>query len=203
MKAVKGKFVTGIVALLPISVTVFIIWFLVIKTGGLLETVFKKIPILSTLPSIVVSFIGFLALLTIIYLIGVITSGYVGRQILKLGENIVSKVPLIRVIYTSAREFTNSIFVNRGAFKRVVLIEYPRKGIYTLAFMTNESNWKIDGVEDNVNVFVPTTPNPTSGFYMIIPRSEVRETSLSIESAMKIIISGGVILPDNRDAQKI
>ncbi|MDI6839460.1 MAG: DUF502 domain-containing protein [bacterium] len=199
----KRRFVTGIIALLPIGVTVFIVWFLVTRIGGILEAAFKKIPLLSTLPSIVISFIGFLAFLALIYIIGTIASGYIGRRVFKFGEEIVSKVPIIRVIYTSARKFTNAIFVDRAAFKKVVLVEYPRKGLYTLAFMTNESSWRINEKEDNVSVFIPTAPNPTSGYYAIVPRSEIRETSLSVDSAMRVIISGGIILPDEREAKKI
>ncbi|MCK4353569.1 DUF502 domain-containing protein [candidate division WOR-3 bacterium] len=199
----KRKFITGIVALLPVGLTIFVVWFLVIKIGGLLQIIFEKIPHLSSLPSGIISLMGFITLVIIIYIIGVITSSYIGRRLFKFGEDIISRVPLIRTIYTSIRKFTNAVFMERSAFKKAVLIEYPRKGLYTLAFMTNELSWKVDGKEDNVSVFIPTSPNPTSGYYIIVPRSDIRETSLTVDSAMKVIVSGGVILPKNRETQKI
>ncbi len=199
----KRKFITGIVALLPIGLTVFIIWFMVMKIGGLLEVVFRKIPTLSNLPLPLISFFGFLTLVLIIYMIGIITSSYIGKRILKFGEDIISKVPLIRIIYTSVRKFTNAVFIDKSAFEKAVVIEYPRKGIYTMGFLTNESSWEIDGKGENVNVFIPTSPNPTSGYYIIVPRVEIRETDLSIDGALRTIISGGVILPRNRKLTKL
>jgi len=203
MKKMKRKFITGIVALLPIGFTVFICWFLVIRIGGLLEAVFNRIPALSLLPSPVISLIGFLALLIIIYIIGVITSSYIGRRLLKLGEDLISKVPIIRTVYISARKLTNAIFIEKSAFKKAIIVEFPRKGIYTMGFMTNEHSWEIDGKEENVNVFIPTSPNPTSGYYVIVPKSEIRETDLSIDTALRTIISGGVILPEQRKLTKL
>jgi len=195
----RRKFITGIVALLPIGFTIFIIWFLVLRIGGLLKIFFRKIPALETLPPPIISLIGFLTLLVIIYVIGLITSSYIGNRVLKFGESIISKVPIIRVLYTSMRKFTNTVFLDRGAFKKVVLVEYPRKGLYTMGFMTNKSEWIIAGKKGYVNLFIPTSPNPTSGYYVIVPRSDIRETSLSIDSAMKTIVSGGVIVPKDRN----
>lgn len=195
----RRKFITGIVALLPIGFTIFIIWFLVLRIGGLLKMFFRKIPALETLPPPIISLIGFLTLLVIIYVIGLITSSYIGNRVLKFGESIISKVPIIRVLYTSMRKFTNTVFLDRGAFKKVVLVEYPRKGLYTMGFMTNESEWNIAGKKGYVNLFIPTSPNPTSGYYVIVPRSDIRETSLSIDNAMKTIVSGGVIVPKDRN----
>ncbi|MCK4307385.1 DUF502 domain-containing protein [candidate division WOR-3 bacterium] len=199
----KRKFITGVVALLPIGLTVFVVWFSVIRIGGLLEVVFKRIPELSSLPSPVISLIGFSTLVLIVYIIGVITSSYVGKRVLKFGEDLIAKVPLIRTLYISVRKFTNAIFIDKSAFEKAVVIEYPRKGIYTMGFMTNESDWEIDGKKGNVNVFIPTSPNPTSGYYIIIPRSEIRETELSIDAALRTIISGGVILPKKRKLTKL
>lgn len=198
----KKKFITGIIAILPIGLTLFVIWFLVIKIGGILSVVFKAIPLLSQLPSPIISVIGFLALLLLIYIIGVITSSYIGNKILKYTENLFARVPLIRTLLISARKFTDAIFMDKSAFKKAVLIEWPRKGTYTIAFMTNETSWEIDGEQGNVNLFMPTTPNPTTGFYIIIPRSQVIETNLSIDEAIRALISGGVVLPEKRKITK-
>lgn len=199
----KRKFITGLVVILPIGLTLFIIWFLVTRVGGILGVVFKKIPCLSTLPYPVTSLIGFVAIILLIYIIGVITSGYIGNRILRFTENLISRFPLIRTIYISARKITDAIFRDKSAFKKAVLIEFPRKGVYAIGFLTNEASWGIRGDEDNVNIFIPTAPNPTSGFYLIVPKSQVIDAHLSIDEALRTIISGGVIVPDIRKTTKL
>lgn len=199
----KGKFITGLITILPIGLTALIVWFLVTKIGGIWKGAFKKIPVLSILPDPVISIIGFVAIILLIYIIGVIASGYIGKKILKLTENLFSRLPVVRTLYNSARELTNAIFVDKAAFKKAVLIEWPRKGVYTIAFVTNETSWEIDNEKENVNLFMPTTPNPTTGFYIVMPRSQVRETNLSIDEALRTIISAGIILPDKRKITKL
>jgi uncharacterized membrane protein len=128
-----------------------------------------------------------------------ITSSFIGRWLLRLTDRFFSKLPLVRSVYSSARQLTDTLFIDRSALKEVVLIEYPRKGIYTLAFVTNETRWKIEkhGNLNCVNVFVPTSPNPTSGFFLIIPEDEIIKTNIPIEWGFKIIVSGGIVLPDD------
>lgn len=196
-RTVRSTFIMGIIAILPIGLTFVVVWFLIAKIGGFFSVIFKNAILFQSLPSYVISLIGFIFIVAIIYLIGIITSSYIGRHTLKFGERMIERLPFIRTIYTSARRFTNAVFLDKGAFRKVVLIEYPRKGTWTLAFMTNESTWKID--KEYINVFVPTSPNPTSGFYIIYPKGEAKETDLSVDEAFRTIISGGVILPENRN----
>ena len=200
-RSIKSVFVMGLVALIPITLTILIVWFLVIRIGGLLGAVFQNIPALASLPIPVISLLGFIGVIVLIYLIGLITSSYIGRAFLKAGEQLVSRLPIVRTIYNAARRLTDAVFLDRTAFKKVVMIEYPRKGLYTMGFLTNESAWSLEEKSDYVNVFVPTSPNPTSGFYLICPLSEIKETQLSIDEAFRTIISGGVILPERRDIQ--
>lgn len=194
---VKKNFITGLIALFPIALTVLIFWFVVTKVGGIVDELFKKIPYLREMPSFLLSFLGFIGIVLIIYLIGAITRSYIGRKAFDIGENIITKVPVIKAIYTSGRKFTDALFVEKAGFKKAVIVEFPRQGMHTLGFLTNESGWEIAGKE-SVNVFVPTVPNITSGFYLLIPRSEIIETTLTIDDALKTIISAGVIVPDKR-----
>ncbi|MBI4723119.1 MAG: DUF502 domain-containing protein [Candidatus Stahlbacteria bacterium] len=222
----KKRFITGLIAILPISLTLLIIWFLVTRIGNILGVAIKYIPGLSILPTPVISLIGFLAIILLIYLIGVITSGYIGKRILNYTETLFSKFPVVRTVYTSAHKLTDAIFLSKSAFKKTVFVEFPRKGIYTIGFLTNEASWEIvaeqksrpggiepnklndtnepnainelNAINDNVNVFIPTAPNPTTGFYLIIPKSQIMEANLSIDEALRTIISGGVIVPDKR-----
>jgi uncharacterized membrane protein len=199
MKGIKGKFIAGLTALIPGVITILILWFLVAKVGGLLNAAFKKIPLLAGFPSPLISLIGFFAVLIFIYLIGIITTSFIGRWVMKFTENIFKKLPLIKDIYTSARQLTDAIFLNRSAFKQVVLLEYPRKGTYTMAFVTNDNEWNIGDKGGNINLFIPTSPNPTSGYYIIAPKNSLIPLSMAIDEAFKVIASGGVILPKDRN----
>jgi uncharacterized membrane protein len=148
----------------------------------------------------VITIIGFFTLIIVIFLIGAIARSVIGRWFLRLAERFFSKLPFIRSVYSSARQLTDTLFIDRSALKQVAVIEYPRKGIYTLAFVTNEEVWEIQKrkTERCVNVFVPTSPNPTSGFYLLVPEKDIIPTGLPIEWGFKIIVSGGIVLPAER-----
>lgn len=123
-----------------------------------------------------------------------------GRQLVRVWEDFLARIPLVRSIYSSVKQVTETIFSSNGnSFRRVVLVEYPRKGIWTLAFLTGEG---IKVFEDKtgeslINVFVPTTPNPTSGFFLMIRREDAIELDISVDSALRMIISTGVVVPDD------
>lgn len=197
-RRLRTDFLTGLVAILPVVLTIAILWFLVTKVGNLLGAVFQRIPYLDRLPSPVVSLLGFLAIMFLIWVVGVLTRSFLGRWAFGLVERIVTKVPLARSIYTSAQKLSQTIFLDKSAFRKVVLVEYPRKGIYTLAFVTSESKWEMAGGKKALNLFVPTTPNPTSGFYLVVPEEDLIPTALTIEEGFKIIVSAGIVLPKTR-----
>lgn len=194
MSKVKDTLVAGLATILPLGLTVLILWFLVVKIGNLLRILVLRIPYINQMPELVISLVGFIIVILIIYIMGVITSSYVGRTFTSLGDKLLSRMPIIAPIYNAAKQLVNAIFTNRTAFKRVVFVEYPRKGLYTLGFITNERGIKVQGTEC-ISVFVPTTPNPTSGFYLAVPPDQVIYTNLSIDEAFKIIVSGGILTP--------
>ena len=194
----ENKFIAGIIALFPISLTLFLCWFIIDKIGGVLGKAFKVIPVISSLHPFVHAIFGFIALLIIIYIIGVITTSYIGRKLLHLGETIITKIPLIRPVYNAGRKLTEALFINRSAFKSVVLFEFPRKGIYALGFLTNDSSLKTPDSSDNVSVFLPTPNN----FHLIVPRSEIIETKLPVDTALQIIFSGRIIQPAEADLKQ-
>lgn len=191
----KKKFLAGIIALFPIGLTLFICWLIIDKIGGILGRVFRVVPIVSLWSPFVHSILGFIALLIIIYIIGTITTSYLGRKLFHLGEIIITKIPLIRPIYNAGRKIIDALFINRSAFKSVVLVEFPRKGMYSLGFLTSESSLKTRESSNNVSVYIPV-PN---SFHLIVPRSEVTETDLPIDAALQIIFSGGIIQPTKTD----
>jgi len=194
----KADFLTGLVAVLPLAVTILILWFLVVRVGHFLGVLFQRIPYLSKLPSPAVSLLGFLVTLFLIYLVGTLTRTLLGRLALRLVDRIITKVPLARTIYSSTQKLSQTVFLDRSAFRRVVLVEWPRKGTYTLAFVTSEATWEIGGRKKAVNLFIPTVPNPTTGFYVIMPEDQLIPTELTVEEGFASVISAGIVLPQNR-----
>lgn len=199
-RSLKRKFLMGIVAILPIGLTIFVCWFLVTKIGSLLVRLFARIPYLRELPEIAVGAIGFVAVVVVIYLVGVLTTSILGRWIVRLVEIMFTRVPLVRAVYTSSRQLVETLFVDRSAFRRVVMVEFPKKGTYTLGFVTTDDAWTVKPSQAKaLPVFVPTTPNPTSGYLLLVPERELVPTNLTVEWAMKIIVSGGIVSPEIRE----
>jgi uncharacterized membrane protein len=129
----------------------------------------------------------------------VLAANLFGRRLVTWFESLLGRIPFVRTIYGSVKNFTEVVFSDSGSsFKKVLLIEYPRKGLFTIAFQTSEDPREIQAVTEKtvVTAFVPTTPNPTSGFIVFVPRDEVVELDMSVEEAAKMIISLGVVVPD-------
>lgn len=192
---IKRHFITGLVAILPIVLTVAVIWFLIRKVGGFLGEYLMEIAIFSEISRPLSSILGFIAVVIGIYFVGLITSGFIGRWILNKFDTVMKNVPFIKGFYNATRRLVDTIFVDRSAFSKVVIIKYPWEKVHSLAFLTNEDVWKVDG-EEYYNVFIPTSPNPTSGFFLLYPVKDIIETDISIQEGFKVIASGGVILPD-------
>ncbi len=194
---IKRHFITGLVAILPIGLTAGVIWFLIQKIGGFFGRYFTEISLFSNISKPLSSLLGFIAVIIGIYIIGFLTSSFMGRWFISTLDKIMTKLPFVKGLYNAIRQLVNAIMIDHSAFSKVVIIKYPWKNTYTLAFLTSEDKWEIDGRE-YFNVFLPTSPNPTSGYYLIYPASEVIETKISIQDGFKIITSGGVILPKTR-----
>ncbi|MDD3803198.1 MAG: DUF502 domain-containing protein [bacterium] len=189
---IRNYFFAGLIAVVPISVTVFLIFFITEQLGGLWNFIFKMIPVVKNFPEPLLNVIGIILFLVLIMILGYLVQHYFGKAMMKRLEKLFMTIPFIKSIYSPAREITNTLFQNKTSFQKVVFIEYLHKDQYTMAFVTNEQLWKIND-KDSVALFVPTSPNPTSGFFAVVPKDEVIETDLSVEEALKIIISSGMI----------
>ena len=144
-------------------------------------------------------FVGALFTLLSIMLLGVIARHFFGAELVRAGERILARVPIARSIYGAVKQLTEAIFLSRSqsSFRRVILIEYPRKDVWAVAFTTGPTRGLVQNTLDEpmVNCFVPTTPNPTSGFFLMIPEREVRNVDMSVEDAFKLVMSGGLVHP--------
>ncbi|MEW6684695.1 MAG: DUF502 domain-containing protein [Candidatus Edwardsbacteria bacterium] len=189
-------FITGLVALLPLFLTLYLTWFLLKWGGSILGNLLHLIPPLRGLPTFPTVLLGFLLLLGIIYLVGLLTSHLLGRQLLLLGEKLLGKVPLVRSIYSAFRQITESFLLDKAAFREVVIIEYPRPGLYAIGFLTNEIHWTLkEEKESLIAVFLPSTPQPITGWVVLVPEKDLIRTNFTIEEGLKMIISGGIVAP--------
>lgn len=147
----------------------------------------------------VVPLIGIVLTLLLVYMIGLVAANLVGQRVLGWVEGGILKIPLVKGIYGGARQLLDALGSGgKGGFSRVVLVEYPRAGVWTVGFVTNETRAQLpteQGATEAVMVFFPTTPNPTSGWLALVPTAELLEVDLSIEEGVKLIVSGGIVTP--------
>jgi len=202
-KALKNYFLTGLVVIIPGYISFIIIVTIIKKMDGIINLLPPKFHPYTYLPFHIPG-LGFIFTLILIILVGIIFTNIVGKSILNFLENkIVTKIPFIRTIYKSAKNIIETIFSEKSlSFREVVLVEYPKKGTYVIGFITSKpekDNEITKSIGDELlSIFVPTTPNPTSGFLLYVPENEVKKLKMSVEDAFKIIISGGIIT-DEKD----
>ena len=207
----RKYFLIGLLAITPMGVSLAIAEFLFRKIGNILGQVFERIPYLQELPSYVITLVGFVSFILFITLVGFLTPSFLGRWILGLWEMALVRIPFIKTIYIQARELIQRIFDQRSSFGKPVFIPFPREGIYTLVFVTSDEKWRIIGAPNRVaqtgmpverkgvSVFLPTNPNPTTGFFTIVPEDLIVDPDLSKEWGIKIAVSGGILVPEERN----
>jgi uncharacterized membrane protein len=184
----RRNFLAGLVIVTPIAATILIMKWLFDAIDGILE------PVVELIFGRPVAGIGFAAIVILIYLAGLVAANVMGRRFIQFGESLVVRVPMAREIYNTTKQVVNSLMLpQKGGFREVVLVEFPRPGMQTVGFVTNRV---MDGSgHELLNVFIPTAPNPTSGFFQIIPPENTSRTNLSVEEGMKLVISAGMVSP--------
>ena len=191
----RNYFITGIVVLVPIGITLYLTKFFISISSNLIP---KEINPNSYLPF---SIPGLEIILSIIFItiIGGLSLSFIGKKILQFFNQTLKKIPILRTIYSAIGQMTESLAPKKGNKKSVVLIEYPRKGTWAVGFATKDNKGEISDKTNSelVNVFVPTTPNPTSGFLLMFPKSEIIYLDMSFEEASKFIVSAGTSNPTN------
>jgi len=197
MKNLRKYLITGLLVWLPIVVTVLLFRFLITlmdQTLILLPSPIRPESLIGfTLPGL-----GLILTVLVLLITGIFAANIVGRSMVNFGETIFKRIPVVRSVYTAAKNFAEIVFSDTGqSFKKVLLIQYPRKGVYSLAFQTSTSLGEVQKKtgSDVVCTFVPTTPNPTSGFIIIVPKEDVIELDMEVDEAFKMIVSLGVVVP--------
>lgn len=194
----KKYFITGLLVLVPLVVTFWVM-------STLIETLDQSLLLLPEewRPQKLLGFsmagLGAILTLVVIFLTGVIATNFFGQQLIMLWEELLSRVPVVKSIYSSVKQVSDTIFSDSGnAFRQALLVEYPRKGAWTVAFLTGEPGGDVSNhlQGDFVSVYVPTTPNPTSGFFLMMPKTDVVELDMTVDQALKYIISMGTVAPE-------
>ncbi|MCH8308219.1 MAG: DUF502 domain-containing protein [Proteobacteria bacterium] len=197
MKHLRRYLVAGLLVWIPLGVTILILKVLI----SLMDKSLLLIP-QQYRPEEWLGFsvpgLGLILTLLVLLVTGLLAANIVGRSMVSLWESLLDRIPVVRSVYSAAKNFTEIVFSDSGqSFKKVLLIEYPRKGIYSLAFQTATNLGEVQGRmgEQMVCTFVPTTPNPTSGYIIIVPKKDIIELDMEIDEALKMIISLGVVIP--------
>ena len=188
MRTLRNQFVEGLLVIIPLGATVLILIWLFTSIDNILQPFVRAIWG-QTIPGV-----GFFTTLVLIYLTGVITANFIGKRLLHYGEALLGKVPVVRPLYTGIKQILESFSdPNKTGFMQVVLVEFPRKGMMALAFITNEVTTTAG--EKLLTVLIPTAPNPATGFLQIMKEADVIRTKMSVDDAIKMIVSAGRITP--------
>ena len=189
LQNLRSKLFAGLATLIPVMLTFYFVRFLYVTLDKI------SAPLVKEYLEWEIPGVGILLTLVFIYLLGLAVTNFLGRKILSIGEWIVDRVPLVNTIYTTLKQITDTITKNStDAFEGAVYIQYPRQGLWTMAFVSGES--KNESGTPYYHLFVPTTPNPTSGYFLMIPQKDTVPTGMSVEKGLKTIISGGILAPD-------
>jgi uncharacterized membrane protein len=194
MRSFKKYFITGLLIWVPLVITIWVL-------GLVINTLESVVPIfLSPQALFGIDIPGFrvLVVLAVLLSTGVFAANFLGRNILRWSEKLLGRIPLVRSIYHSVKQVSDTLLAPNGqAFRQAVLVQYPRQGCWTIALLTGSPSGEVAEhlQTEHVSVYVPTTPNPTSGFFLMMPRSEVIPLNMSVDAALKYIVSMGVVAP--------
>lgn len=195
----RKYFVTGLLILVPLAITLWVLNLII----GTMDQSLLLLPE-RWRPEAVIGFripgLGSILTLLIIFLTGLATRNFIGNRVVQWWEKILTRIPVVSSIYSSVKQVSDTLLSSSGnAFRKAVLIEYPRRDCWTIAFLTGVPGGDVKNhlVGDYISVYVPTTPNPTSGFFLMVPRAETIELDMNVDAALKYIVSMGVVSPDS------
>jgi uncharacterized membrane protein len=210
----RASFLTGLVVIAPVGLTIWLIWTVVGWIDGMVlpfvprayhpDRMIQDFFGLARDSQINVRGIGVIIFLVFTIIVGWMAKGLIGRSVLRFGESLVERTPVVRSIYSGIKQISETVFAqSERSFEKACLVEYPRRGIWAIGFVSTTAKGEITRHAGNQNglmsVFLPTTPNPTSGFLLFVPAEEVIELDMSVEDAAKLVISAGLVYPNSKD----
>ena len=198
MSKLRSWFFTGILVLTPAILTVYVVWSFITFIDNLVVPIVPDAYQPSNLLPFSLPGLGLIIVFIVTTLIGSLATGLFGRTLIKLWENILNRMPVVRSVYSAIKQILETVMATQSdAFRQAVLVEYPRKGIWAIGFVTGSTKGEVGEILDNdiVNVFMPTTPNPTSGFLLFFPKKDLVFLKMSVEDSLKLVVSGGMVVP--------
>ncbi|MFZ1181667.1 MAG: DUF502 domain-containing protein [Herbaspirillum sp.] len=201
----RKYFITGLLILVPLAITLWVL-------GLIIGTMDQSLLLLPERwrPEALVGFhipgLGTILTLLVIFITGLATHNFIGRRVVTMWEGILTRIPVVKSIYSSVKQVVDTLFSSSGnAFRKAVLVQYPRRGAWTIAFLTGVPGGEVMHhlQDDYVSLYVPTTPNPTSGFFLMVPRADTIELDMGVDEALRYIVSMGVVVPEIPDGKKI
>ncbi len=204
----RGYFIAGVLVTAPLSITFYLAWIFISFVDRQVTPLIPEKYNPETYLPFSTPGLGLIVMIVFLILIGALTAGFVGRLFQRTAEMALAKMPVIRSVYGAVKQILETVLAQQSkAFREAVLVEYPRRGIWAIAFITGRTEGEVQNMteEEVINIFLPTTPNPTSGFLLFVPRKDLIPLSMSVEEAIKMVISGGIVTPpDHRplDQQK-
>jgi uncharacterized membrane protein len=200
----RGYFLTGLIVVGPVAITIYVVWWFINLVDAWVKPLVPREYLPDTYLPFTVPGVGLIFGILGVMLVGALTANLFGRSLLTFGETMLARMPIVRGVYRTLKQiFETVLSKNGGSFKRVGLIEFPRKGIYSIVFFSGEPpeevEEKISGGKPLMTVFMPNGPNPTTGFIVFVPASEVIPLDLPVEDAAKLVVSAGLVAPDQQD----
>jgi uncharacterized membrane protein len=199
-ESLQRYFLAGLLVFLPVVITLWFLGWVIALMDGLLDVLPARLHPNSYLPFAIPG-LGAVFTIALILFLGILTKGVATRRFLAAWDNIFVQIPVFRGVYTAVQKLVQTFLGQSQTHRQVVMIEYPRKGVYTVGFAMGRAWHELERNNEAplVNVFVPTTPNPTSGFYLLVPMNDISPLDMSMEEALKLITSGGLITPEDRN----
>ena len=198
---IRGYFFAGILVTGPIALTLYLAWSFVRGVDSAVAALLPREYNPETYLPFYVPGIGLIVLIICLTLIGALTAGYVGRVLVRLSERLLARMPVVRGLYSATKQIFETVLSKQSTmFREVVLVEWPRRDMWTVAFVTvpPEGELKDLNPPESIGVYVPTTPNPTSGYLIYVPRKDVRSLGMTVEEGIKLVVSGGIVAPPDR-----
>lgn len=198
-KQLRGYLITGLLVVVPLYISIYVLAVIVRFMDSLIVYLPPSLRP-DTYLGVHIHGVGIVITLIGITIVGFLATNFMGKKLVRFGERMLAKIPILRGVYKGTKQFMETFFAKDGTdgFSRVVLLEYPRKGLYAIGFVTGKTREELQVKTPNegTNVFLPTTPNPTSGFYIVVPTKDVVPLSMNVEDAFKVIMTGGMVVPE-------
>jgi uncharacterized membrane protein len=198
MSRIRTYLLTGLLVLVPLALTVWVITFILSAVDNWLPKAWQP----RALFGFDIPGFGFVTVILLVFLVGLLAHNFIGRQVVTAWNSLLNRIPVVRGLYNGIKQVSDTLFSENGnAFREAVLVQYPHQGLWTIAFVTGKPSGEVAerlheiGKDDLVSVYVPTTPNPTSGFFLMLPRADTLPLAMSVDEALKYIISMGVVSP--------